>query len=285
VSNYIEEVLKKSEAQTKAEIDDYFGRLNRYLGKGRRADPIKELEHDMKEIDRLISDPATSPEKLQELIEAKAEIRLKHVKDFMGEATNVVKSTAEQMGDSWSNAWDTMLDDLLEFNKSGKELVGDLVTSILKDMARLELKKAVQPLIEAGKNWLVEAIGGMFGSKDGSAYTAGGVRAFANGGVVDSPTGFSYNGGRSAGVMGEAGAEAIMPLRRGADGKLGVAAPTVSVTVINGTNGKARTEEKTDSNGNREIVVLIEEVVEGALGGGRMDNVLSNSFGVQRKGK
>jgi phage-related minor tail protein len=57
----------------------------------------------------------------------------------------------------------------------------------------------------------------------------GGVHAFANGaaftnGVFNTPTPFMFaNGaGFSAGVMGEAGDEAVMPLRRGPDGRLGV---------------------------------------------------------------
>ncbi|MDZ7822835.1 MAG: phage tail tape measure protein [Ahrensia sp.] len=50
----------------------------------------------------------------------------------------------------------------------------------------------------------------------------GSVTPFANGGVVGSPTYFPN--GNSIGLMGEAGSEAILPLRRGADGRLGVAA-------------------------------------------------------------
>ena len=58
-------------------------------------------------------------------------------------------------------------------------------------------------------------------SANGNAFGAGGnLMRYANGGVVNSPTGFSYAGGK--GVMGEAGPEAIMPLKRGNDGKLGV---------------------------------------------------------------
>jgi phage-related minor tail protein len=48
------------------------------------------------------------------------------------------------------------------------------------------------------------------------------VLPFAKGGVVSQPTYFPMRG--ATGLMGEAGAEAIMPLRRGADGRLGVAA-------------------------------------------------------------
>lgn len=59
-----------------------------------------------------------------------------------------------------------------------------------------------------------------------SAFAQGGVPGrvmpFAEGGVVSSPTYFPMAGG--TGLMGEAGAEAILPLKRGADGALGVAA-------------------------------------------------------------
>ena len=58
------------------------------------------------------------------------------------------------------------------------------------------------------------------------AFEAGGqVTAFARGGVVDRPTMFQFaSGGRfENGLMGEAGPEAIMPLSRGSDGRLGVA--------------------------------------------------------------
>ena len=57
-------------------------------------------------------------------------------------------------------------------------------------------------------------------SANGNAFGAGGVKMFAKGGVVDSPTAFRYSGG--LGVMGEAGPEAIMPLKRNSQGKLGV---------------------------------------------------------------
>jgi phage-related minor tail protein len=54
-----------------------------------------------------------------------------------------------------------------------------------------------------------------------SAGAVGPWPAFADGGVVTRPTAFAMSGGM--GLMGEAGPEAILPLRRGADGKLGVA--------------------------------------------------------------
>jgi len=57
---------------------------------------------------------------------------------------------------------------------------------------------------------------------DGGAWSNGSqVKAYANGGVVGGPTTFPMAGGKT-GLMGEAGPEAIMPLKRGANGKLGV---------------------------------------------------------------
>ena len=53
---------------------------------------------------------------------------------------------------------------------------------------------------------------------------------FATGGVVNSATTFPMRGG--VGVMGEAGPEAIMPLARGSDGKLGVRGSGGGATVV-----------------------------------------------------
>ncbi|MDH4415002.1 MAG: phage tail tape measure protein [Rhizobium sp.] len=67
-----------------------------------------------------------------------------------------------------------------------------------------------------------------------SAFAQGGIPGrvipFAEGGVVSAPTYFPMAGG--TGLMGEAGAEAILPLKRGADGALGVAAEGGGGTVI-----------------------------------------------------
>ena len=64
-------------------------------------------------------------------------------------------------------------------------------------------------------------VSSIFGFQKGGAFSAGNIIPFANGGVVNSPTMFGMSGGRT-GLMGEAGPEAIMPLKRGSDGKLGV---------------------------------------------------------------
>jgi tape measure domain-containing protein len=69
----------------------------------------------------------------------------------------------------------------------------------------------------------IPSLGSSYGFAKGGAF-ANGITAFASGGIVGSPTLFKFaNGGTTqTGLMGEAGPEAIMPLSRGAGGKLGV---------------------------------------------------------------
>lgn len=115
--------------------------------------------------------------------------------------------------------------------------VSNLLKGILQDMAQIALRETV--LKPAGK-MIGDALKGFsfaslfksigFGAADGAAFDAGGVRRFASGDVFGSPTLFRYGGGRT-GMMGEAGPEAIMPLKRGADGKLGVAGGGQTINV------------------------------------------------------
>ena len=65
------------------------------------------------------------------------------------------------------------------------------------------------------------AVGAAVPFAGGGAFTRGRVMPFASGGVVSRASAFAMRGGR-LGVMGEAGPEAILPLARGADGRLGV---------------------------------------------------------------
>lgn len=78
-------------------------------------------------------------------------------------------------------------------------------------------------------NGLETIIQGLLPFEKGGSFSQGRVTPFATGGVVSNPTYFPMRGG--TGLMGEAGPEAIMPLSRGTDGKLGVAASGASKSV------------------------------------------------------
>jgi hypothetical protein len=83
---------------------------------------------------------------------------------------------------------------------------------------------AIKPVTGALGGLLAQGISGAMNGlmpfEKGGAFSQGRVVPFANGGIVSSPVQFAMRGGR--GLMGEAGPEAIMPLTRGADGRLGV---------------------------------------------------------------
>ncbi|HHK75247.1 MAG TPA: phage tail tape measure protein [Rhizobiales bacterium] len=92
--------------------------------------------------------------------------------------------------------------------------LGDVLRSLAASLASTALRAGMKPL----ENMLGNAFGSLFSGLGTTRLTP-----FADGGGVNSPVLFPMGAGQS-GVMGEAGAEAIMPLARGADGKLGVRA-------------------------------------------------------------
>lgn len=113
---------------------------------------------------------------------------------------------------------------MIDGTKSVQEAFKDMARQVIAELYRiLVVKKMVAAITSA----LPFADGGVF--QGGSQ-----VKAFANGGVVGGPTYFPMSGGRT-GLMGEAGPEAIMPLKRGKDGKLGVAADGGGGVTINQT--------------------------------------------------
>lgn len=113
--------------------------------------------------------------------------------------------------------------------------------SILKKAARTissaALSSGLRPLSGLIGSGLNQVVGGLAGSLTGGlSQGLGKVVPFAEGGVIGSPTAFGLSGGR-VGLMGEAGREAILPLARGTDGRLGVAlegsrqGPSVTVNI------------------------------------------------------
>jgi len=101
--------------------------------------------------------------------------------------------------------------------------LNDVLRSLALSLSQIALKAALKPL--------TDSIGGLFAGlvSGGLRFAKGGVISqgmpvpFAAGGVVSSPVTFPLAGGQ-IGLAGERGAEAILPLARGSDGRLGVAA-------------------------------------------------------------
>ncbi|ENB4076916.1 phage tail tape measure protein, partial [Escherichia coli] len=141
--------------------------------------------------------------------------------NFTEDADNAA-GTAEQL---FNTAFSSMGNGLATFCTTGKLNFKSFTSSVLSDMAKIlaqaTMMKAVKGVGSAlGLGSVLDSLsfnacGGVYQSADLSRYS---------GTVVNRPTFFAF--AKGAGVMGEAGPEAILPLRRGADGKLGVVAAT-----------------------------------------------------------
>ncbi len=98
--------------------------------------------------------------------------------------------------------------------------LSDALATVGRSMADTVYASAMKPVTDRLGSLLAGAVGGLMPNATGNAFSAGRVVPFAKGGVVAQATAFPMRGG--TGLMGEAGPEAIMPLTRGPDGRLGV---------------------------------------------------------------
>lgn len=129
---------------------------------------------------------------------------------------DLIGFVADSMGDSFMS--------MVEGTKSVKDAFREMASDIVRELYRVLV---VQQMVNSAKSFM----GGFFA--DGGAFSGGSqIQAYADGGVIGSPTYFGMAGGKT-GLMGEAGPEAIMPLTRGANGKLGVQAEGVGGVTIN----------------------------------------------------
>ncbi|MEO0618824.1 MAG: phage tail tape measure protein [Pseudomonadota bacterium] len=97
----------------------------------------------------------------------------------------------------------------------------DVIKGIGLRLSEMALKAAFKPIEQSFASGFGQLFSGVTGFSNGGVPGRSIATPFAAGGVVAAPTAFSF-GSDQLGVMGEAGAEAILPLARGADGKLGV---------------------------------------------------------------
>ncbi len=102
--------------------------------------------------------------------------------------------------------------------------LSDSLRTLATSMINTAFNAATRPVTDQVGGLVAQGVGslvgGLFPFAKGGSFSQGRVQPFANGGVVSGPTTFPMRGG--TGLMGEAGPEAIMPLSRGPDGKLGV---------------------------------------------------------------
>jgi tape measure domain-containing protein len=241
------EALTRNQALNQAGlISDYEkARLNTIANKER----IKGLEDAIRKEEELIA-TSKNPQSAS---------ATENIRKMRAELENL-KLSADEVGimveNSLGNAFESSFQGLITGTMSAKQAFSNFATSVVADIAKIvaqEVKSAVigafiRPLINAGLGALGNAFGGagttIGGSgvltqsqmpsntymtpsvaniklANGGTMSGAGISAYS-GTIVDKPTLFPF--AKGTGLMGEAGAEAILPLKRNSQGKLGVSA-------------------------------------------------------------
>lgn len=168
--------------------------------------------------------------------------------------------------------------------------LGDVLNGLEQDIIRILTRRAITDPLTKGIDGILENFdfGSLFEfNANGGVYNSPSLSSYS-GQVVSKPTMFAFASG--AGIMGEAGAEGIFPLKRGKDGKLGVSAEgggkaNVVVNLIEspGNGGKVN---QTQEGGNITIDVMVEKIestIARNIGQGRgLAPVMERQYGLNR---
>lgn len=240
------------------------------------------------------------------------------LKQYELQAQQANTAVTNSVGLSWKNISNTISSQLsyalttpLQEGENAFERLGNVALNVIGQIAQAWLSNSLNNLFSGsgggGKSsgsGLLGAIGGLAGSffgpagsaaggflggaldklfADGASFRHGRVVPFAQGGVVQSASTFPMAGNRT-GLMGERGAEAIMPLKRTPSGQLGVQAQVQqpSINIYNQSGANIETVQRPD--GDTDIFI---KRVNSALRSERTQNGFSsalqrnNSRGVQ----
>ncbi|EPI5181827.1 phage tail tape measure protein, partial [Escherichia coli] len=198
--------------------------------------------------------------------------------DYASQAADAVVSTMDGLV---SNISDALAGNVVDWRNWGSSVLQE-VSKILMNAAIVNGLKSLSKSMSGAGGWLGTVgdwLSGAVANAKGGVYTSANLSAYSNT-IVDTPTYFAF--AKGAGLMGEAGPEAIMPLTRAADGSLGVRAignvnggggfvysPVYHISIQNkGSNGE------TDTQSARGLVDLIDSRVVSIMQSSRRDGGL-----------
>lgn len=204
------------------------------------------------------------------------------------------KDWTKSMSDAVSQVFGGMEDALANFVTTGKLSFTDFANSVISDLARIAIRASITGPLSS-------MLGGFFGAPTATASANGNVFTGISdysGRIVTRPTLFSYSSHLKAfakgGVMGEAGPEAVMPLRRMSNGRLGVESAgngvnvPINIEVVNesGQNTKAEARQQRNNDGGMDVTVYIRQVVAQDItrgNGGMVAQAIQGVYGVKRQ--
>ena len=167
-----------------------------------------------------LGDEAANLSKTQIEALAKVNLALTEQETLSDKMLAKFQSIADTIESSMGDAMMGIVDGTMKAKDAFKSMASDIIKELYRVLVVQQMVGAFDNTTKTGSG-IVGAIMGAF-QADGGAWSKGSqIQAYANGGIVGGPTTFPMSGGKT-GLMGEAGPEAIMPLKRGANGKLGV---------------------------------------------------------------
>jgi len=182
------------------------------------ADPLAKYRKQLDDIDVLMEQFPEQSElwmeaamNIHEKMDQEGKKTVSKQKDLYSELVQAVEGYTKKMGDAF-----------VDFAVTGKLSFKGMVSSIMLDLARLLANNAFKQIFSSigGSDWGKSITSFFIPSANGNVFAGNQVVPFANGGLIQQPTSFALKDG--IGRAGEAGTEAIVPLRRGASGRLGV---------------------------------------------------------------
>ena len=181
--------------------------------------------------------------------------------DGLREWAQKAGDVGSQMSSAMGSIMGTLTDAFTSFFMGQKVEWSDLARSIISQIAKIIIQMLVMKAVMASLKLFGFSSGGEPGevtpNKHGNAFAQRGIQAFAKGSafansVVSSPTLFKFAKGAKIGVMGEAGPEAIVPLKRMRNGDLGISsdgagggsiqsvfAPNITIKIEGGGGGES----------------------------------------------
>ena len=204
------------------------------------------------------------------------------------------KDWTKSMSDAVTQVFGGMEDALANFVTTGKLSFTDFANSVISDLARIAIRASITGPLSS-------MLGGFFGAPTATASANGNVFTGISdysGRIVTRPTLFSYSSHLKAfakgGVMGEAGPEAVMPLRRMSNGRLGVESSgsgvnvPINIEVVNetGQSTKAEARQQRNNDGGMDVTVYIRQVVAQDItrgNGGMVAQAIQGVYGVKRQ--
>ena len=201
----------------------------------------------------------------------------KGLKGGVQEYLNSIKDVSKQIENAVVGAFQNMEDALVKFTMTGKLNFNDFARQLIEDINRIIIRQKIMMPLLKGIDHLFNL--DLKLDAQGSAYNQQGVISqYAKGGVVTQPTFFRYGGAGNLGLMGEAGAEAILPLKRGRSGNLGVeSSGSGSTNIVVNVDASGSSVEGDSAQANEFGNVLAAAIQAELINQQRAGGILSNA--------